>query len=277
MGNFIEQFLIGSLIFGLVIENFLFIRFSLSNKVFIPIVLKILTFLCIILSLQVLHIPWILFSFLFFNLAITFFVAFIYQPEYRFFFIKYKNFDFNDSMLIKRLFGINENLLISTKFLDELIEAVYNLSEKRIGALVVLERKISLDYYINNGYSISSDVNSVILESIFNKNSPLHDGAVIIRDGKIIAAKCFLPLNTSEVLEVEGTSYNNLGARHRAGIGITQTTDAISIVVSETNSAVSCCIDGKLIYDLKPEQLYEILKKEIIMNIIPFEKIERKP
>ncbi|MFN3477925.1 MAG: diadenylate cyclase, partial [bacterium] len=256
--------------------NFLFVRFCTSNKIFLPIVFKILTLFIFLLSLKVLELGWIFASFLFLNLIVTLLVVFVYQPEYRFFFIKYKNLDFNDANLIKRLFGINENLYVSTRFLDELIEAVYNLADKKIGALIVIERKISLDYYINNGYSLSSDVSNVILESIFNKYSPLHDGAVIVRDGKIVAAKCFLPINTSEVLEVEGLGSYNFGARHRAAIGITQTTDAISIVVSETNYTVSFCYDGKLLYNLKSEELYELLKEKIMFNTVPFEKIERK-
>lgn len=253
-------------------ENIVFIRFCISNRIFGVVLPKIITFILAVLSLNYYE---FMVSFIFLNLSLSFFTAFVYQPEYRFFFIKYKNMDFNDTGFIKRLFGINDNPVVSTKFLDELIEAVYNLSEKRIGALIVLERKISLDYYINNGYSINSDVNGAILESIFNKNSPLHDGAVIIRDGKIVAAKCFLPLNTSEVLEVEGKVFYSLGARHRAGIGITQTTDAVSIVVSETTSAVSFCYDGKINYNISSEQLYDLLKREIILNTIPFEKIEK--
>lgn len=280
MDGFFLQTLIIFIVLFVLIENFWFLRFCISNKIFLPVILKVLTLLGFLLSLKALDLGWIFASFLLINLSVSFLVIFVYQPEYRFFFIKYKNLDFNDANLIKRLFGINENLYVSTKFLDELVEAAYNLADKKIGALIVIERKISLDYYINNGYSFISDVSSVILESIFNKYSPLHDGAVIVRDGKIVAAKCFLPINTSEVLEVEGSvSHNfgaNFGARHRAAIGITQTTDAVSIVVSETNYTVSFCYDGKLIYNLKSEELYELLKEKIIFNTIPFEKIERK-
>ncbi|MCX7759027.1 MAG: DNA integrity scanning protein DisA nucleotide-binding domain protein [bacterium] len=270
--TYIEWVLSTLLVVFLFVENLIFIRFCLSNKVFLVALLKFLTFIIVIVSLGY---PWFLVSFVFLNLSISFFTAFVYQLEYRFFFIKYKSIEFNDSNLIKKLFGVNDNLLVSTKFLDELIDSVYNLSEKKIGALIVIERKISLDYYINNGYAINSDVNAAILESIFNKYSPLHDGAVIIRDGRIVAAKCFLPLNTSDVLDVEGKVFHSLGARHRAAIGITQTTDAISIVVSETNSSVSFCVDGKIKYNLNSEELYDSLKKEIIFNTIPFEKIEK--
>ncbi len=265
-----EQVLKIVVILFLMLENIILLRFSVINKVFRVVVFKVLTFGALILSFNY---PFLFLSFLFLNLAISFFVAFIYQPEFRFFFIKSSQLNLNDSNIIKRLFGINENLAVSAKFIDELVESVYDLSSKNIGALIVIERKISLDYYINNGYSINSDVNGAIFESIFNKHSPLHDGAVIIRDGKIVAAKCFLPINTSDVLDVEGVGYK-LGARHRAAIGITQTTDAISIVVSETTSAVSFCLDGKLLYNLKPEELYENIKREILMNV-PFEKIEK--
>lgn len=253
------------------IENWIFFRFCLFNKIFIPIFFK---FFVLILILFSINYDWLMLSYIFLNFSISFFTAFIYQPEYRFFFLKYRNIDLNDS-IIKRLLGINENVSVSTKFLDELVESVYNLAEKKIGAIVVIERKISLDYYINNGYPISAEVNSSILESIFNKYSPLHDGAIIIRDSKIVAAKCFLPLNTSDILDIEGKVLHGVGARHRAGIGITQNTDAISIVVSETNSAVSFCYDGKMKYSIGPEELYELLKKEMMFHVVPFEKIEK--
>jgi len=253
------------------IENFTFVRFCLSQRIFLSLFFKIFTFILAILSIQN---DFLMFSFVFLNLILTVVTALIYQPEFRYFFLKYRSLDINDSAFIKRLFGINENLVLSTRFLDDLVESVFHLSDKRIGALIVIERKISLDYYIKNGYSLNADVDSIILESIFNKNSLLHDGSVIIRDGKIVAAKCFLPINFSENLDSKEPT-KHLGARHRAAIGITQTTDAVSIVVSETTSYVSFCIDGKIKYNLSREELYEELKNSLMYNL-SFEKIEKK-
>ncbi|MEN3014544.1 MAG: DNA integrity scanning protein DisA nucleotide-binding domain protein [bacterium] len=253
-------------------ENYVFFRFCIYYRILSAIFLKLISFILILASWNM---PLYMLGFIILNLSVSFLTAFIYQPEYRFFFLKYRNFDLYDSNFIKRLLGINENMSVSTKFLDQLVEAVYNLAEKGIGALIIIERKVSLDYYINNGYLINSDVSGAILETIFNKNSPLHDGAIIIRDGKIVAAKCFVPLNTSEFLDIDTKVPHLVGARHRAGIGITQTTDAVSIVVSENNNTVSFCYEGKMLYDLKPEQLYQNLKNQVILNAIPFEKIER--
>ncbi len=257
----------------LLVENWIFLRFAFSNRIYLSIFFKLLTFLLVLISISW---SWLMVSFIFFNLVVSFLTAFIFQPEYRFFFIKYGNIEVNESNIVKKLLGINESLKLSTKFLDELIESVYDLANKGIGALIVIERKISLDYYIGNGYGIDTEVSGAILETIFNKHSPLHDGAVIIRDGKIVAAKCFLPMNTSEYLDPQDKILNSLGARHRAALGITQTTDAVSIVISETNSTVSFCVDGKIKYNISSEELYQSLINEVFLNLVPFEKIEKK-
>lgn len=252
------------------IEGFIFLRFCISQKIFLALLFKIFILFLAVLSFEY---DFLLFGFVFLSLSITFVIALIYQFEFRYFFLKYKSLEVNDSAFIKKLFGINENFIFSTRFLDDLIESVFNLSEKGIGALIVIERKISLDYYIKNGYLLNTDVDSIILETIFNKNSLLHDGAVIIRDGKIVAAKCFLPINFS--YNIDFSDVKHLGARHRAAIGITQTTDAISIVVSETTSYVSFCKDGKIKYNVNSEELYEELKNSMMFNVL-FEEVEKK-
>lgn len=140
-----------------------------------------------------------------------------------------------------------------TLFYDELGNACAVLSKKRIGALIVIEREAGLGEFLEAGVSLDADVNAELLISIFQVVSPLHDGAVIIRDGRIRAASCVLPLATGEDID------KGLGTRHRAAIGITEVTDAISVVVSEETGRISLCSAGDIFRDVG----VDALKKEL--------------
>jgi len=125
------------------------------------------------------------------------------------------------------------------------------------GALIVFERKVKIGDVIRTGINLNSAVSTELLVNIFIPNTPLHDGAVVIGEDKIKAAACFLPLSQNETLPSE------LGTRHRAGIGITESTDAISVIVSEETGKISVAADGVLTRNLNEDKLYGILKQAL--------------
>ncbi len=141
-----------------------------------------------------------------------------------------------------------------TYILEEIIRACYYLAERKIGAIIAIERKTSLQGYAYTGVPIGSKVSREMLISIFNPQSPLHDGAVLVSEDKIVAASCILPLSTQMGLREVGT-------RHRAAIGLSEETDAVVIVVSEERGAVSVALGGKLTKDLPQDRLRLVLQK----------------
>jgi len=137
--------------------------------------------------------------------------------------------------------------------IDEITEAVVSCAKTKTGALVVLERDTGLSDYIETGVLLDSAVTREILLNIFVDGTPLHDGAVIIRGDRVAAAACFLPLTDNPYLST------SLGTRHRAGIGITEVSDAICLIVSEETGTISLASDGKLVRALDEKQLRERL------------------
>lgn len=140
-----------------------------------------------------------------------------------------------------------------TQVIEELAKSALLLAQRKHGALIVIEREIGLQDYIEVGTKLDASVTSELISSIFNPTSPLHDGATIIRGGRANMAGCFLPLSKNPNLE------RNLGTRHRAAIGLTEETDAIAIVVSEENSYVSIAVGGSLTPDLDHPTLRKTL------------------
>ncbi|MBC7532163.1 MAG: TIGR00159 family protein [Oligoflexus sp.] len=126
----------------------------------------------------------------------------------------------------------------SKQMLDEIARACAALSSKKIGALIILERNILLTRYVDVGVLIDAKVSKELLLAIFHPTAPIHDGAIVIQQGRIAAAGCFLPLTRDEDVDP------NFGTRHRAAIGISEETDAISVVVSEETSSISIAVDG---------------------------------
>lgn len=140
-----------------------------------------------------------------------------------------------------------------TFMIEELAKGVVACAQRGFGALIVLEREISLDYFIEEGHPVNADVSSELIQSIFHPQSPLHDGAILIRSGKIVSAGCFLPLSKNSALD------KNLGTRHRAAIGLTEETDAYVFVVSEENRSVGVAQSGILEVDLDHPTLRQML------------------
>jgi diadenylate cyclase len=138
---------------------------------------------------------------------------------------------------------------------ESLVNASFSMSASKTGALIVLGRKSDLKFFINSGDLVDSGISSKMLENIFYKNSPLHDGAVIIQENRITAARCVLPVSEKDNFP------GNFGMRHRAAVGITENTDAIAITVSEQTGAVSLTMHGEIIPDLTKERLTYLLEK----------------
>lgn len=140
-----------------------------------------------------------------------------------------------------------------THVIDEIVKASILLAQKKMGALIVIEREIGLEDYIEVGTRVDSAVSNELINSIFVPTSPIHDGALIIRGGRISAAGCFLPLTRNPNVD------KNLGTRHRAAIGLTEDTDAVVIVVSEENSQASLVLGGQITSDLDAATLRRAL------------------
>jgi diadenylate cyclase len=141
------------------------------------------------------------------------------------------------------------------KIIDTICNATESLSATQTGALIVVERKIRLDDIVNTGTIIESKINEQLIENIFFKNAPLHDGGMVIRNGKIYAAGCVLPLSQNTKLS------KDLGTRHRAALGISENSDAIVIVVSEETGIISVAQNGYLARKLSTKALKYRLEK----------------
>jgi uncharacterized protein (TIGR00159 family) len=144
---------------------------------------------------------------------------------------------------------------IQQEDLEELIRAAVSLASKRIGALIVLQRDVGLNQYIEVGTRLDAQVSKELITSIFLPTSPIHDGALIIHHGRIIAAGCFLPLTTNPHVS------KTLGTRHRAAIGLTEETDAIVVVISEEEGAISMVREGRITRDVDAATLRATLQK----------------
>lgn len=148
-----------------------------------------------------------------------------------------------------------------TQIIEELAKGVMMLAQRGYGALIVIEREMGLEDFLEVGTLLDASVSGELLNSIFLPSSPIHDGAVIIRGGRIRAAGCFLPLTKS--LHVD----KNLGTRHRAAIGLTEETDAVVIVISEENKRISVVEGGQMSQDLDHKGLREILYTSFNMQM----------
>ena len=146
-----------------------------------------------------------------------------------------------------------KNRVKTFQALEEIAKAASMMSQSSTGALIVLERQVGMGDYIESGTYINAQVNAFLLCSIFEKGTPLHDGAVIVQDGRLAAAGCVLPLSTNPGIS------KRLGTRHRAAIGITEQTDAVSVVVSEETGGISVAIAGRITRDIDSGTLRRIL------------------
>ncbi|HNZ82012.1 MAG TPA: diadenylate cyclase CdaA [Sedimentibacter sp.] len=156
--------------------------------------------------------------------------------------------------------NVEKNTETSKKIIKEIISAATSLSRQKIGALIVFEKQIGLNDIIESGTVINANISSGLLINIFIPNTPLHDGAVIIKDYIIKAAGCFLPLTDNNLLS------KDIGTRHRAAIGITERSDSIALVVSEETGYISYAVEGRLYRNIQAEEIETILHSIYIEN-----------
>jgi diadenylate cyclase len=141
-----------------------------------------------------------------------------------------------------------------TLFFDELSNACTVMANKKTGALLVIEREVGLEEFMEIGVRLDAEVNAELILSVFQYASPLHDGAMIIREGRIRAASCILPLTMRDTIDKQ------LGTRHRAAIGITEVTDAVALVVSEEKGKISYAFKGELHWNVDGDTLKKVLR-----------------
>ena len=157
--------------------------------------------------------------------------------------------------------GKDKGELFSAKTAEEIVKAVYDMAAVRTGALIVIEHDMMLEEYIRTGIEVDGIVTSQLLINIFEHNTPLHDGAVVVRENRVVAATCYLPLSDNVKLSKE------LGTRHRAGVGISEVTDSFTIIVSEETGAVSVATGGEILRNIDKESLrnkLEFLRKKSV-------------
>lgn len=142
--------------------------------------------------------------------------------------------------------------------IEELDKAIQYMSKRRIGALITLQQKTGLEDYIETGIPINATITGALLINIFIPNTPLHDGAVIIKDNKVSVAAAYLPLSDNNTIP------KNLGTRHRAAVGISEVTDAITIVVSEETGGVTITLNSNLMLDLTREEYLKYLRAQLV-------------
>lgn len=155
----------------------------------------------------------------------------------------------------------------SDKTVQELVRACYEMGRVRTGALIVMEKNQSLAEYERTGIEIDALLTSQLLINIFEHNTPLHDGAIIVRENRIVSATCYLPLSDNMKLSKE------LGTRHRAGVGISEVTDSLTIIVSEETGHVSVAYEGQLYRNLDTEELRDKLR---LIQDKPLEEKKRR-
>jgi uncharacterized protein (TIGR00159 family) len=190
-------------------------------------------------------------------------VMIIFQQEIRKFLLYIGSNEFLRNVKWKNIFKLNFSSTTSDEIIldtEAVATACFNMSATKTGALIVIERKSDLKSFINTGDIIDSGLSGRMLENIFYKNSPLHDGAVIIKDNRIIAARCVLPVTEKENFPA------HYGMRHRAAVGITENTDALAITVSEQTGAVSLTFDGEINAQLSREKLIFLLEKNLKLS-----------
>ena len=151
-----------------------------------------------------------------------------------------------------------EENVFSEKTINEIVKACVEMSKVKTGALIVIEQKVSVQEYERTGIEVDGVVSSQLLINIFEHNTPLHDGAVIVRGNRVVSATCYLPLSDNMGLGKE------LGTRHRAGVGISEVSDSLTVIVSEETGAISVAHEGELTRNLNAEALRE--RMERILN-----------
>lgn len=229
-----------------------FIKFAKKSRVWQLVkgivFLIVITFLSNLLELRILY--FILTSFMTYGVIA---LLIIFQPELR------RALEQLGSSTFTKMFGIDKSLGDKTKEdIYKVVIAAKEMSKSKTGALIVFERDIKIQDIIETGIKLDSEISPQLLVNVFVPKTPLHDGAVVISNNKIISAACILPLADDKDIAKE------LGTRHRAAIGVSKESDAIAVVVSEETGKISIAKDGTLIADVKEDALKRILIKNLV-------------
>ena len=240
-----SQFRIQDLIDILIIAYAIFSLIRLSTNTRSSQVLKGVLVLLVIFAVSTLFnlitVRYLLSSFLVSGIVVA---AVLFQPELRRALERIGRFRIN----------ISQKETPSYEIVKQITMAVENMSRKRIGALIVLERNTKLGDYVQTGTIIDSEISDALIENIFEPKTPLHDGAMIIRDERIYAAACVLPLFDDPNISRE------LGTRHRASLGISTVSDSVTLVVSEETGIISYAYDGRLVRNVDHDMLEKLLE-----------------
>ncbi len=178
-------------------------------------------------------------------------IVVLFQPELR------RMIDHLSSVKLKKVFGADQPEEDISHVITQVVRACTSMSQEKVGALIVFERSTRLDEYFKTGTRIDAQVSDQLLKNIFFPKAALHDGAMIIREGRVEAAACVLPLSETNRLSAE------LGTRHRAGVGMSEVSDAVVVIVSEETGAMSVAIGGMLKRHLPAQTLEKLLRNEL--------------
>ena len=178
-------------------------------------------------------------------------IVVLFQPELR------RMVDHLSSVKLKRLLGMNQVTDQMDMVIAQTVQACDIMSRERVGALIVFAKDVHLEEYMKSGTAIDGQVSEQLIRNIFFPKAALHDGAMIIKEGRVAAAGCVLPLSDSTRLSAD------LGTRHRAGVGMSEATDAVVVIVSEETGAISVAVGGMLKRHLAPQTLERLLHNEL--------------
>lgn len=178
-------------------------------------------------------------------------VIVLYQPELR------RMLDHMTNIKLRSFLGLKKQTMDMEQGIRQVVRACATMSSEKVGALLVFSRDSRLDEYFKTGTIIDAQISEQLIRNVFFPKAALHDGAVIIREGRVTAAGCVLPLSNSNRLSAD------LGTRHRAAVGISEVTDAVAVVVSEETGAISIAVGGVLKRRLAPQMLERMLRNEL--------------
>ena len=165
------------------------------------------------------------------------------------------------SVRLKRFLGAEKQDQEMFSVISQTVSACEYMSRERVGALIVFERDSHLDEYFKTGTMVDGKLSDPMIRNLFFPKAALHDGAIIVKDGRIAAAACVLPLSNSSRLSAD------LGTRHRAGVGLSEITDAVVVIVSEETGAISVAVGGVLKRYLAPQTLEKLLRNELLADV----------
>jgi diadenylate cyclase len=225
----------------IIYRTFLLVKGTRASQLIVGVIIIVFVFY-LSKKLELFALGWILNNFV---SSIILVIVVVFQNE-----IRRVLLALGRSTFFKKITYVEETL-----FYDELSNACVAMAKKKTGALIVIEREVGLEEFMEIGVRLDAEVNTELIVSVFQCASPLHDGAMIIREGRIRAASCILPLTMKDTIDKQ------LGTRHRAAIGISEVTDAVTLVVSEEKGKISYAFKGELHWNVDGDMLKKVLRE----------------